>query len=190
MGLTALDIIVILALLGGGVLGWIRGFVMEVLSLGAWIAAILAVKLLHTPLTAMLTHPVGTVTGAAVLAFVLPFAVVFLGGKLVAAAIGRRTRTSALGPADRLLGLGFGALKALIGASLLFLLAQLLYDTAYGGTARRPDWLASSRTYPLLKASSRAIVDWYQMRQHAPASGGNATNSDDAAGNDESAAEK
>ncbi len=31
MGLTALDIIVLLLLLGGAVIGWLRGFVMEVL---------------------------------------------------------------------------------------------------------------------------------------------------------------
>jgi len=165
MGLTALDIVVILLLLAGAAFGWLRGFVMEVLSLGAWIAAILAVKLLHGPLTAWLTHPVGSGAGAAVLAFALLFGAVFILGKLVAAAIGRRTRTSILGPVDRVLGLGFGAIKGLIGATLLFLVANLLYDTVYGGAAQRPAWMAASRAYPLLKASSRAVVDWYGMRK-------------------------
>jgi membrane protein required for colicin V production len=163
MGLTVLDILVLLLLLGGAVIGWLRGFVMEVLSLGAWIAAILAVKLFHAPLSAWLAGPVGA--GAPVLAFALLFGAVFVGGKLVAGAIGRRTRTSILGPVDHLLGVGFGALKGLIGATLLFLVANMLYDTVYGGAAHRPTWMAQSRTYPLLKASSRAIVDWYELRR-------------------------
>ena len=62
-------------------------------------------------------------------------------------------------------GFGFGALKGLIGATLLFLLANLATDTFYGGGAARPDWMVASRTFPLLNASSRAIVDFVAMRR-------------------------
>ena len=41
-----------------------------------------------------------------------------------------------LGPVDRALGFGFGALKGLIFASLLFLLLVLVIDTFGGGPAR------------------------------------------------------
>lgn len=165
--LTVLDIVVLLLVVGGAVLGTIRGFVTEVLSLFAWVAAIFALKLFHTPATALLEPMVGTGAAAAVLAFALIFLVVFIAGKLVAAAIGRRTRQSVLGPVDRLLGLGFGALKGLIGATLLFLLANLANDTLYGDLSDRPGWMRESRSFPLLNASSRAIVDFVEARRKA-----------------------
>ena len=43
--MTALDIFVIILLGGGALLGFVRGFVHEVLTLFAWVAAILAVLL-------------------------------------------------------------------------------------------------------------------------------------------------
>ena len=68
MGLTALDILVLLAIGGAAVLGFTRGFVTELLSLFAWVAIVFLLKIFHTPVTHMLSGMVGTVTGAAVLA--------------------------------------------------------------------------------------------------------------------------
>ena len=167
MGLTALDIVVLLLVGGGAVLGLWRGFVTEVLSLFAWVAAIFALKIAHAPAAAALGGVVGTASGAAVLAFAIIFLVVFVAGKLVARSLGRRTRTSILGPIDRVLGMGFGALKGLIGATLLFLLANLATDTVYGSRSARPDWMRASQTFPLLNASSRAIVDFVAARRSA-----------------------
>ena len=167
--MTALDIIVLLLVGGGAVLGGFRGFVQEVLALGAWVAAIVALKLAHTPATAMLEPVIGTWAGAAVLAFALVFGLVFLAGKLIARQIGGATRRSVIGPIDRVLGAGFGALKGLIGATLLYLAANLVYDTFNGRTAPRPDWMRDSRTYPLLYASGRAIVDFVEWRRNQPA---------------------
>ena len=71
-----------------------------------------------------------------------------------------------LGPVDRLLGGGFGILKGLIGATLFFLIANLATDMVYGGEADRPGWMTESRTYPLLNATGRAVVDWVELRRH------------------------
>jgi membrane protein required for colicin V production len=163
--LTALDIIVLVLIGGGAVLGTFRGFVTEVLSLFAWVAAILALKMLHTPVTHALTGITHTESGAKVLAFVLIFGIVFFGGRMVAAALGRRTRQSVLGPVDRALGTGFGALKGLLIATVLFLGVNLGYDMVFGSASERPQWLRTSRTYPLLNASGRAVVDWVQRRR-------------------------
>lgn len=165
MGLSAIDIIVLLAVGGAAVLGVMRGFVTEVLSLGAWLLVVLALRLLHTPLAAMLAAPVGTVQGAAVLAFALIAGVTFFGGRLIANAIGSRTRSGFLGPVDRALGLGFGALKGLILVSLGFLLVTLVVDTVGGGPSRRPDWMTQSRSYPLLNATSASIAEFVDRRR-------------------------
>lgn len=147
------------------VLGCVRGFVGEVVSLGAWIIAIVAVKFLHGPVSALLTGPVGTESGAAVLAFALVFGLAFLGVKIAGRALGNVTRGSLLGPFDRLLGLGFGALKGLIAATLVFLFVSLVFDTLNGASAARPPWMTTSRTYPLLRASSAAIVAFVEKRR-------------------------
>jgi membrane protein required for colicin V production len=91
-----------------------------------------------------------------------------MAGKLIARRLGGATRRSVVGPIDRILGAGFGAIKGLIGATLLYLAANLVYDTVYGAAAQRPDWMARSRTYPLLYASGRAIVDFVEWRRGAP----------------------
>ena len=108
-------------------------------------------------------------TGAAVLALILIFGVTFGAGKMLAHAIGRRTRQSVLGPVDRVLGAGFGAVKGLIGATLIFLGFSLVYDTFYGSGARRPDWLSDARTYPLLNASGQAISEFLAEQRARPA---------------------
>jgi len=165
MGLTGLDIIVLLIVGGAGVLGFLRGFVTEVLSLFAWVAIVIVVKLFHLPLSHLLTPMIGTAAGAAVLAFALLSGVTYFGGRMVANAIGARTRDSILGPVDRALGLGFGAIKGLILASLGFLLMTLVLDTVHGGPLRRPDWMTSSRTYPLLNVTSASIADFVDRRR-------------------------
>jgi membrane protein required for colicin V production len=48
---------------------------------------------------------------------------------------------------------------------LFFLLANLATDMVYGPQADRPQWMTKSRTYPLLNASGRAIVDWVEARR-------------------------
>ena len=166
MDLTALDMITLLLVGGGLVLGLLRGLVTELLSLATWVAAVIALKLLHDPVSDALTGRVGTGPGAAVLAFALIFGIVFIAGKLIARQVGGAARKSAVGPIDRVLGGGFGALKGLIFATLLYLAVNLLYDTGYGRTAERPQWMAGSRTYPLLNASGRAIVDFVEARRN------------------------
>ena len=166
--MTALDVIVLLLVGWNLVRGAMRGFVCEVLSLAAWIVAIVFLRLLHAPVTGALEGAVGTRAGAAVFAFALVFGVTFLVGKLVARQVGGGVRRSVIGPLDRVLGAGFGALKGLILATLLYLAANLVYDTVYGRAAPRPAWMAQSRTYPLLYASGRAIVDFVEWRRGTP----------------------
>jgi membrane protein required for colicin V production len=165
MGLTALDIVVVLLVGAGLVLGWLRGFVSEILSLFAWFLAIFALRYLHEPVRDLLVGPVGTVAGASVLAFAIVFGLVFLGGKLASRRLGTRVRNSVVGPVDHALGAGFGALKGLIGATVLFLAISLVYDTIWSRAAERPEWMTESRTYPLLKSSSAAFVDLVEARR-------------------------
>ena len=62
-------------------------------------------------------------------------------------------------------GLRSGALKGLIFASLAFLLVVLVIDTMGGGPAQRPDWITTSRVYPLLDSTSARIADLVDRRR-------------------------
>src|SRR5688500_11396777 len=163
--MTALDIFVVLLLGGSAMVGFVRGFAHEVLALVAWILAIAALKLFHTPLQKGLVDAVGGEPGASAVAFALLFLPTYIAVKLFARAVGGKARRSVLGPVDRVLGGGFGMLKGLMGATLFFLLANLATDMVYGGDADRPEWMTKSRTYPLLNATGRAVVDWVETRR-------------------------
>ncbi len=165
--MSALDIFVFLLIVGGAAIGFVRGFVYEVMSLFAWIVGIAVLKLFHGQLAGGLDGVLGsTPAAAAVLAFALLFIPAFVLVKLLANSIGMRTRRSVLGPIDRVLGGGFGAIKGVIGATLFFLLANLGTDMVYGPQANRPAWMTQSRTFPLLNASGRGIVDFVETRRH------------------------
>ena len=168
--MTALDVFVFLLLIGGAAVGFVRGFVHEVISIFAWIVGIAMLKLFHSQLWTGLENSFHTSPAAgAVLAFAILFVPSFLLVKLLARSLGGRTRRSpVLGPFDRVLGGGFGLLKGLLGATLFFLLANLATDMVYGPQADRPQWMTKSRTYPLLNASGRAIVDWVEARRLKP----------------------
>lgn len=154
--LTALDIVVLVLVGGGAVLGFSRGLVQEVTTLLAWILAIAAVRFFHPFVTDLLGGWLGDEGGAAALAFVLLFGGVFAFAKWGSRAMGQRSRASLVGGFDRGLGAGFGAVKGLLIASIGFMLLTLLYDIGYG-VMQRPAWMTDSRTYPALNATSGAI---------------------------------
>lgn len=169
--MTALDIIVFFMLGSGAVFGALRGFVQETLSMIAWVLIILAVRMFHAPATAALAEAVGSDSGAAVLAFLALVIVIFALGKRIAKSIGARLRKSVLGPIDRVLGFGFGMVKGLIIATLIFLLLVMAFDLIYGADEERPEWMTSSRTYPLLNASGDALSEFVREQRLAADSG-------------------
>lgn len=165
--MTAMDIIVLLLMGGNAVIGFGRGFVQEALSMIGLALAIAAVRLFHAPATEMLAGIIGADSGAAVLALALVFGITWFAGRMIAQRVGAGSRRSILGPVDRVLGFGFGALKGLLIATVAFVAFAIAFDTIYGAEARRPDWMRHSRTFPLLNASGHAMSEWLAERRKA-----------------------
>jgi len=163
--MTALDIIV-LVLIGLGLFTGVRkGLVYAILSLAAWLLVVVALWVLHGPVSEALVGVVGTTSGAYVLGFVLIFALVFVGGKVVTSRVSKGVRKSRVGSADRLLGASFGALKGLVYATLFYMAFSFVYDTIWGRDARRPVWIADAMTYPLVHGTADTFVDLVDRRR-------------------------
>ncbi|MBH5322620.1 CvpA family protein [Aurantiacibacter sediminis] len=155
--MTGFDIIVLLIVGVGAIGGFMRGFVQEVLSLAAWFLAVFAIRYLHTDLTAAILDFMGSPVTASIFAFALLLLIPYAAMKLIARVAGRQSRNSVLGPIDRVLGFGFGAVKGVVIVVIGFSLFVLGFDS-YWGAQGRPLWISEARTYQLVDSSSRAMV--------------------------------
>jgi membrane protein required for colicin V production len=164
--MTGFDIAVLVIVGVAAVGGFLRGFVQEVLSLASWILALFAIHYLHTPLSAKLAEFFANESAASVLAFALLLLVPYMAMKLIARWAGGATRNSVLGPIDRVLGFGFGAIKGLIIVVLGFSVLVLGYDTVWG-PGGRPEWISLSRSYPFVNAASDELVEMIGQRRDA-----------------------
>ena len=160
----AFDLLVLLIVGIAAVGGFMRGFVQEVLSLAAWVLAVLAIRYLHTDLYEFILGDVGGETTSALLAFALLMLIPYAAMKLIAGRLGEASRKSMLGPIDRVLGFGFGALKGMIVATLGFSVLVLGYDTIWG-IKGRPEWMTTARTYPVINAASKDMVELIAERR-------------------------
>ncbi len=143
-----------------------RGLVQEVLSLAAWILAAFAVHYLHTPLTEALRGYLDVEPTPSILAFVLLLLIPYAAMKLIAGNVGEASKQSVLGPIDRVLGFGFGAVKGALIAVFAFSVLTLGYDTIWGYKGR-PVWITTAQTYPMVDAGSRSLVEIIAERRAA-----------------------
>lgn len=155
--MTGLDYIVLIIIGVAAIGGFLRGFVQEVLSLLAWLLALFAIHYMHTSVTIFLSDYVDSTRAAALLAFALLLLIPYAGMKLIAGRLGEASRNSLLGPIDRVLGFGFGAIKGAIVAVLAFALLVLGYDDIWGVTGR-PVWITNAQVYPYIDEGADMLV--------------------------------
>lgn len=156
--MTGFDYIVLLIVGVAAAGGFMRGFMQEVLSLAAWVLAGFAIRFLHTPLTLALQDYIGTDITTSLLSFALLLLIPYAAMKVIANNVGAASNGSVLGPVDRVLGFGFGALKGAVIVVIAFSLLVLGYDTVWGYKGR-PSWITTARSYELVDASSRTLVE-------------------------------
>jgi membrane protein required for colicin V production len=156
--MNGFDIIVLIVVGVAAVGGFLRGLVQEVLSLAAWALAAFAIYYLHTPLTLALNDYLDTEPATSILAFALLLLIPYAAMKVIANNAGEASRGSIMGPIDRVLGFGFGILKGGLIMVFAFSLLALGFDTMWGYKGR-PVWITTARTYPVIDASSRDLVE-------------------------------
>src|ERR1700674_2538508 len=125
--LTGADVLIFLVLLGSPIIGLLRGFVREAVSLVFWVAAIWAAwefgPIVEPHLGGLLADPsVAPWVGRLVM-----LVLVLLLGWLVGMLLGYFTRSLGLGPLDRVIGLFFGIVRGVVLVGLMIIGGELLH---------------------------------------------------------------
>lgn len=162
--MSLFDIIVLLLIGFAAIGGFIRGLVQEVLSLAAWILAAFAVYYLHGPLTEGLRNLYNAEPATPILAFVLLLLIPYAAMRVIANNAGQASRNSILGPIDRVLGFGFGAVKGVLIVVFAFSIVAIGFDDVWGYKGR-PTWITTARTYPAVDTFSREMVQFIAGRR-------------------------
>ena len=139
--LTVLGIVAISA-----VLGLSRGFVREMLGLGAWVLAGWGAYRYGPLLTPTALRLIGDPEIATVTAYAGTFLVLVIVLSLLSNLVGRAVRVSALGGLDRTLGLVFGAARG----AVVMVLAYILVGAMLPHAEAWPPQLKQARIVPLL----------------------------------------
>jgi len=108
-------------------IGLIRGFVREALSLIIWVAAVLVAKVFGGQLEILLIDQIDSPSVRMMTAYAVLFIATLLLGAMLSYVIGALVRATGLSGTDRLLGMVFGAARAfIIVMALLILLPGFL----------------------------------------------------------------
>lgn len=150
--IEALDIAVVLVLVVSGILAYARGFVHEVLSVGAWIGAIFATIYGFKYLQPHTRDLIALELGADLTAGVIIFLVTLVLLSLLTRAAARRIRDSALNFLDRSLGLLFGILRGAVLICLAYLAVEMMMPRD-----QQPAWLRSARVMPVIEAGAALL---------------------------------
>jgi len=103
-------------------IGLIRGFVREALSLVIWVAAVLVAKVFGSQLEVLLVDQIQSPSVRLMTAYAVLFIATLLLGAMLSYLIGALVRATGVSGTDRLLGMVFGAARAFIIVMALLIL--------------------------------------------------------------------
>jgi membrane protein required for colicin V production len=162
--MAGLDIIIAVIVGIAAIGGFMRGLVQEVLSLASWVMAAFALHFLHPDLTKGLRMLYPVEPGDALLAFVLLLLIPYAAMKVIIGTASGASDGAVLGPVDRVLGFGFGAVKGALIAIFAFAMLVTGYDESWGYNGR-PAWVTEARTYAAADAFSRQLLPAIAVRR-------------------------
>src|SRR5271170_245918 len=147
--MTGADALILLIVLGSTVIGLLRGFVREAVSLAFWIVAIWAAwkfgPIVEPHLGGLLADPkIAPWVGRFVILILI-----LLIGWVIGMLLSYFTRSLGLGPLDRAIGLLFGILRGMILVGLMVIGAELLH-------LNQEDWWGRSKLVPY----GETVGDW------------------------------
>jgi membrane protein required for colicin V production len=151
--INGLDLAVGIVLLISALLAFMRGFVHEVLSIGAWVGALMA-AIYGTAMAQPISHDIIPIAWAAdAVAAIVIFLVALFTLSIATNALAKTIQASALSNLDRTLGFVFGIARAMVILGAGFLFMNWLMDVQ-----DRPHWIAEAKTLPLIEMTADGMI--------------------------------
>ena len=139
--MTGADVLIVLVLLGSTLIGVLRGFVREAVSLAFWILAIWGAWKLGPAVEPHLGGLLAEPSIAPWVGRLVILVLVLLLGWVVGMVLSYFTRSLGLGPLDRVIGLFFGIVRGMVLVGLLVIGGELLH-------MNQEEWWGRSKLVP------------------------------------------
>jgi len=173
MPITLLDILLLVVMLISGLLAMIRGFMREILSIGAWIVAAVAALALYSRVAPFVKSYVSlgdTATNAIAAAII--FLVVLILVAIVTVRISDMVLDSRVGALDRTLGFLFG-----LGRGLLVVVVAFVFFAWLVPERSQPSWVKNAKSKVVLESTGQWLesllpenldetISKYRQRKH------------------------
>lgn len=152
--LNPLDVAVVFVVFLSAVLAFARGFVREVLSVAAWVGAILVALYAFPHVAPLAREQIETRMIADVAAGGGVFFLALLVFSILSHRLSDTVREGRLSAIDRSLGFGFGALRGGVIACLAYLFMIFLWPSE----SDQPAWFKEARTRPMLANGAETLL--------------------------------
>ncbi len=162
--ISAADAIVILILLISALLAFLRGFVHEVLLIGSWVGAVLAVVFLLPPVRPFAREYIAPELLADGVAIAGLFVVSLIILSILTRTIARQVKDSPANAIDRSLGFVFGLARGAVLVCLVYLAMDWFIPPG-----KQPQWVQNALTRPLVERGAGAIRDFVESQWDLPA---------------------
>src|SRR6202162_2405629 len=153
MPITLLDIILLLVMLISGLLAMIRGFMREILSIGAWGIAALVTLYSYSRVLPIAKQYVASDMVAAGVSIGAVFLITLLVVSIITVRISDMVLDSRVGALDRTLGFLFG-----LGRGLIIVVIAFQFFTWLVPDRSQPDWVKSAKSRVVLAGTGQWLM--------------------------------
>src|ERR1700690_2543982 len=153
MPITLLDIILLVVMLVSGLLAMIRGFMREILSIGAWGIAALVTLYSYARVLPIAQGYFSSNTVATAITVVGIFLITLLVVSLITVRISDMILDSRVGALDRTLGFLFG-----LGRGLIIVVVAFLFFAWLVPDRSQPDWVRGAKSKVVLQSTGQWLM--------------------------------
>jgi len=153
MPITLLDIILLVVMLISGLLAMIRGFMREILSIGAWGIAALVTLYSYARVLPIAQGYFSSNTVATAITVVGIFLITLLVVSLITVRISDMILDSRVGALDRTLGFLFG-----LGRGLIIVVVAFLFFAWLVPDRSQPDWVRGAKSKVVLQSTGQWLM--------------------------------
>lgn len=153
MPITLLDILLLIVMLVSGLLAMIRGFMREILSIGAWIVAALVTLYSYARALPIAQGYIANNTVAAAVTIASIFLLTLLIVSVITVRISDMILDSRVGALDRTLGFLFG-----LGRGLIIVVVAFLFFAWLVPDRSQPEWVRGAKSKVVLQSTGQWLI--------------------------------